>query len=35
MGQFKNMSGFDPMSILQNSDGLDLNKFADIFANMK
>jgi hypothetical protein len=35
MGKFKNMSGFDPMSILQNSDGLDLNKFADIFSKMK
>ena len=35
MGQFKNMSGFDPMSMLQGNDGgIDLNQFANIFAKM-
>jgi DNA-binding ferritin-like protein (Dps family) len=36
MGQFQNMSGFDPMSILKNGngDGLDMDKFADIFSKM-
>lgn len=35
MGQFKNMSGIDPMSLLSgNKDKFDLNQFANIFANM-
>ena len=34
MGQFQNMSGFDPMSILKNGDGLDMDKFASIFSKM-
>ena len=35
MGQFKNMSGIDPMSLLAgNKDNFDLNQFANIFANM-
>jgi hypothetical protein len=33
MGQFSNMSGFDPMSILKEGN-LDMNQFADIFSNM-
>jgi hypothetical protein len=35
MGQFQNMSGFDPMSLFKNNENLDLNQFADIFSNMK
>jgi hypothetical protein len=31
MGQFSNMSGFDPMSILKNGD---INQFANIFSKM-
>ena len=31
MGQFSNMSGFDPMSILKNGD---MNEFANIFSKM-
>ena len=34
MGQFQNMSGFDPMSMLKNNN-LDLSQFADIFSKMK
>ena len=36
MGQFKNMSGFDPMSLLggENSDKIDLSQFANIFSKM-
>jgi hypothetical protein len=34
MGQFQNMSGFDPMSILKGGDGLDMDKFASIFSKM-
>jgi hypothetical protein len=35
MGQFSNMSGFDPMSLLKgNNNNLDMNKFADIFSNL-
>jgi hypothetical protein len=33
MGQFSNMSGFDPMSILKDGN-LDMNQFADIFSNI-
>lgn len=33
MGQFSNMSGFDPMSILKEGN-LDMNQFANIFSNM-
>ena len=32
MGQFSNMAGFDPMSILKEGN-LDMNQFADIFSN--
>ena len=35
MGQFQNMSGFDPMSLFKNNDNLDINQFADIFSKMK
>ena len=38
MGQFKNMSGFDPMSMLngENGDGgFDMSKLASMFANFK
>ena len=36
MGQFKNMSGIDPLSILTgNKDNIDLNQFSDIFSNMQ
>jgi hypothetical protein len=31
MGQFSNMSGFDPMSLLKNND---MNEFANIFSKM-
>jgi hypothetical protein len=34
MGQFQNMSGFDPLSILKN-DNVDINQFANIFAKMQ
>jgi hypothetical protein len=35
MGQFTNMSGFDPMSMLKgNGKDFNMNQFADIFANM-
>jgi hypothetical protein len=36
MGQFSNMSGFDPMSLLKGGAGNDfnLNQFADIFSKM-
>lgn len=36
MGQFTNMSGFDPMSLLKGDGGKDfnLNQFADIFSKM-
>ena len=33
MGQFSNMSGFDPMSILKEGN-LDMNQFANIFSNI-
>jgi hypothetical protein len=33
MGQFQNMSGFDPMSILKN-DNIDMNQFANIFSKL-
>lgn len=33
MGQFKNMSGFDPMSLLNNGN-VDINQFANIFSKM-
>ena len=32
MGQFQNLSGFDPMSLLNNKDSM--NQFADIFSKM-
>jgi hypothetical protein len=32
MGQFSNMSGFDPMSMLKEGN-LDMNQFADIFSS--
>jgi len=35
MGQFQNMSGFDPMSFFKNNENLDVNQFADIFSKMK
>lgn len=34
MGQFSNMSGFDPMSMLSGKNGLDMDQFANIFSNM-
>jgi len=34
MGQFKNMSGFDPMSMLQENSNFDVNQFANIFSKM-
>jgi len=34
MGQFQNMSGFDPLSILKNDD-IDINQFANIFSKMQ
>jgi len=35
MGQFQNMSGFDPLSLLNNNkDNIDLSQFANIFSNM-
>ncbi len=33
MGQFSNMSGFDPMSILKDGN-IDMNQFSDIFSNL-
>jgi hypothetical protein len=33
MGQFQNMSGFDPLSMLKN-DNVDVNQFANIFSKM-
>jgi hypothetical protein len=33
MGQFQNMSGFDPMSILKN-DNIDMSQFANIFSKL-
>ena len=33
MGQFQNMSGFDPMSILKN-DNVDMSQFANIFSKL-
>lgn len=38
MGQFKNMSGFDPMAMLNGEnggDGFDISKIASMFANLK
>jgi hypothetical protein len=35
MGQFQNMSGFDPMSLLSgDKDNIDINQFANIFSKM-
>ena len=34
MGQFKNMSGFDPMSMLNDNPDFDVNQFANIFSKM-
>jgi len=34
MGQFKNMSGFDPMSMLKDNPDFDINQFANIFSKM-
>ena len=35
MGQFTNMSGFDPMSLLKGENGnFNINQFADIFSKM-
>ena len=33
MGDFQNMSGFDPMSLLNNSD-IDISQFANIFSGL-
>jgi hypothetical protein len=33
MGQFKNMSGFDPLSIM-NNDKIDMSQFANIFSKL-
>jgi len=33
MGQFQNMSGFDPMSIMKN-DNIDMSQFANIFSKL-
>jgi len=33
MGQFSNMSGFDPISILKDGN-IDMNQFSDIFSNL-
>jgi hypothetical protein len=35
MGQFKDMSGFDPLSMLGGENGIDINKIASMFANLK
>jgi virulence-associated protein VapD len=35
MGQFQNMSGFDPISLFKNNENLDMSQFADIFSKMK
>ena len=38
MGQFKNMSGFDPLSMLSGEnggEGFDISKIASMFANLK
>ena len=35
MGQFQNMSGFDPMSMFKNNENFDISQFADIFSKMK
>jgi hypothetical protein len=35
MGQFKDMSGFDPLSLLGGENGIDINKIASMFANLK
>ena len=37
MGQFQNMSGFDPLSLLNNNkdNNIDLSQFANIFSNMR
>jgi hypothetical protein len=38
MGQFKNMSGFDPMAMLNGEnggEGFDISKIASMFANLK
>lgn len=36
MGQFQNMSGFDPLSLLNNNkdNNIDLSQFANIFSKM-
>lgn len=34
MGQFTNMSGFDPMSLLKGNNGLDMDQFANIFSGL-
>lgn len=34
MGDFQNMSGFDPMSLLKGNDNIDLSQFANIFSKM-
>jgi hypothetical protein len=35
MGEFQNMSGFDPMSLFRNNENFNMNQFADIFSKMK
>jgi len=35
MGEFQNMSGFDPMSLFKNNENFNMNQFADIFEKMK
>lgn len=34
MGQFTNMSGFNPMSMLNGNKDMNMDQFADIFANL-
>ena len=34
MGDFQNMSGFDPMSLLKGGDNIDFSQFANIFEKM-
>jgi hypothetical protein len=34
MGQFSNMSGFDPMSLLGGNNGINMDQFANIFSTL-
>jgi hypothetical protein len=35
MGQFQNLSGFNPLSLLGGENGFDPSKLTEIFENMK